>query len=139
MLYLVLIFSILTAAHIVLDWLLIEKYGVQIDHPTEALIAIMLYVVVVIVSVCADIVTLKEAGVSVIVWPFIRWVIHDLGLNALRGKPFSYIGKGPNSATTDKILAFLVSKGVPIWFTKIVALCASVLAAYCLLNSSFLN
>ena len=118
MFYLILVFSMIAAAHILLNWLLIERYAIYINHTMETVIAALLYTSVIILFWYTKQISVKEAGIIIVVWPFIRWIVHDLFLNLMRGKPIFYYGTGPNKAFTDTFLDFFVQRKVPVWLIK---------------------
>ena len=59
-----------------------------------------------------------------VVFPFVRWFLHDLILNKMRGLPFHYLG---TRAKTDQVLRFFrYEMGIPSLLVRFIALLISI-------------
>ncbi|MEM7372803.1 MAG: hypothetical protein AAF587_29550 [Bacteroidota bacterium] len=105
MIYLILIILTILLIDPVLDHRKIRQ-NIKILHDKEALHVMLVILGACLGAVIAGVHVLKIAAVVAMV-PSVRWVIHDYGLNIIRGLPLSYLGKGEGAAKSDKLLAFM--------------------------------
>ena len=106
---LIIIFLAILIANIFVDYVLIKE-GKSIDHLKSSISWFIVYATcMTIVIFHYEDVTLVELFELVLIWPFIRWIFHDMGLNLIRGLPLSYLG---TTAKTDIFLRKMEEKGL---------------------------
>jgi len=121
MIYLIITYLFIIAGDIFIDWFKIEKLNQAINHFSDAIAVGLAYLFGAwMVSLFVEISFLELLSV-VIPLPAARWLLHDLGLNLARGKPFDYLGE---NSVLD---AFLKRVELNQFIIKGAALVASVL------------
>lgn len=107
MISLIVIVALIMMLNAFFDYWIINEKDVYIDHAKSTFIWMIVY------TVCMglwyfDNIQLRPFLLRVVVaLPFVRWLIHDLVLNGLRGKEWDYLATGEKAALTDKLLARL--------------------------------
>lgn len=91
----------------VIDYVLIVNH-VQIRHGLHLFIELALLYGILDINVRFLGMKPRQAIGTAILYPGLRWIITDYGLNLLRGLPLDYLGlEGNKDAFTDKALAWL--------------------------------
>ena len=120
MLELILADHVVLSADVLSDAYRADKKQIHIDHDTETILAVCVFVLLGILHVLmigtADIAHIVVSRIMLI--PY-RWVFHDLMLNLVRGLPIDYLGSGTKSAYTDKLLRMWELDGYTQWFVKL--------------------
>lgn len=104
MISLIIIVALIMLLNAFFDYWIINEKDVYIDHAKSTFIWMLVY------TVCIglwyfDNIDLRPFLLRVVVaLPFVRWLIHDLVLNGLRGKEWDYLSTGEKAALTDKLL-----------------------------------
>lgn len=99
------------------------KSGKEIHYPSHNIILGAL-VVCTLLGAWVWGFSIREALAYAIVFPFVRWIHHDLLLNALRKLPVHYLG---TRAKTDQVLRFFREEmGIPSMLIRAIALAGSI-------------
>ena len=99
---LVLAFGLLLILNAFFDAYLIGELK-QIDHVKSTFVWLIIYTVIGGLIYASNCVSNPLFIRVVVLLPFVRWIAHDLLLNALRGKVWDYLGTGEKSSILDRI------------------------------------
>lgn len=103
---LIIVFSLLLVLNAFWDQWLIQDGG-YINHLKSTLAWIVVYVILGMATIFASELTVGLVWRIAAVFLPIRWILHDMILNGLRGKEWDYLSSGDKGAYLDKQLGKL--------------------------------
>lgn len=98
-----------------------------VDHRLHTWIVAFVYLVISIGHAILLEISVKEYLAILPTFAGLRWIIHDLMLNLIRGRDWDYLGSGENAAKLDLFLAklpvhMMISKLIFLGFMVILSL-----------------